>query len=150
MSDKNHKVSAILSKTADMLELDGANGYRIKAYRQAAQRIASLDRDVQQLLTEKNDVFSTIGISKQIGDKVKQIMQTNNLPELNELKKRLPTIFSQLLDVPCLGAHHVAKLYLELNVKSLADLKKALENNTLQKRADFDDTLIEQLKTSLQ
>ena len=150
VSEMNDKVSALLRKTADLLELDGANGYRIKAYRQAAQHIASLDRDIEHILKQDEDILRTIGLGEQMAEKVKQIFSTGSLTELTELENRLPSIFVTLLDLPGLLPEHVSRLYLELNITSLDDLKTALANDRVQKLQGFDEDLINTLKASLQ
>ncbi len=146
MPETNDKVSTLLWSAADLMELEGANKYRIRAYRKAAQEIASLDQNIEQFLQNGDDLTSISGVGEQLADKIKKIIETGHLPDIDELKNRLPPILGELLDLPEIRPDQVLRLYLELNINTMDDLKSALESGRVDKLPGFDASIRQELK----
>jgi DNA polymerase (family X) len=115
---------------ADMLELDGADAFRLTAYRRAAARIRESAVPVAQLaLDQKATRLSGIGAT--IESKIVEYTETGDLKALAKLRDRLPAGLVEVMHVPGLGPKTARKLWTELGVESAADLRAAAEQGRL-------------------
>jgi DNA polymerase (family X) len=116
---------------ADLLELDGADAFRLTAYRRAATRIRESAVPVAQLaLDHKATRLSGIGTT--IENKIVEYTETGDLSAIAKLRDRLPTGLVEVMHVPGLGPKTARKLYTELGVASTADLRAAAEAQQLR------------------
>ena len=76
------------------------------------------------------------GVGEAIAKKTEEIIKTGSLKYYEKLKKEIPVDFDALTAIPGMGPKHVKKLYDELGVKNLTDLKKALKNKIWYLRSD--------------
>jgi len=123
----NSDIADIFNRTADLLEIRGENPFRIRAYRNAGRTIQSLSKNVSQLLSEDGDLTRHPGIGKDLAGKIKEIVQTGSFKLLKKLKKQVPEELSELMNISGLGAKRVAKIYRELDISSVEELKQALD-----------------------
>jgi DNA polymerase (family 10) len=115
---------------ADMLELDGADAFRLTAYRRAATRIRESAVPVAQLAQEGN-ATKLSGIGTTIQNKILEFSETGDLSAIAKLRDKLPPGLVEVMHVPGLGPKTAKKLYAELGVQSAADLRRAAEEGQL-------------------
>jgi DNA polymerase (family X) len=115
---------------ADMLELDGADAFRLTAYRRAATRIRESAVPVAQLAQEGNATRLS-GIGTTIQNKILEYSETGDLSAIAKLREKLPAGLVEVMHVPGLGPKTAKKLYGELGVQSAADLRAAAEQGLL-------------------
>ena len=115
---------------ADMLELDGADAFRLTAYRRAATRIRESAVPVAQLAQEGN-ATKLSGIGTTIQNKILEFSETGDLSAIAKLRDKLPSGLVEVMHVPGLGPKTAKKLYAELGVQSAADLRRAAEEGRL-------------------
>jgi DNA polymerase (family X) len=115
---------------ADMLELDGADAFRLTAYRRAATRIRESAVPVAELAQEGN-ATKLSGIGTTIQNKIVEFSETGDLSAVAKLREKLPAGLVEVMHVPGLGPKTAKKLYSELGVQSAADLRKAAEEGRL-------------------
>jgi DNA polymerase (family X) len=115
---------------ADMLELDGADAFRLTAYRRAATRIRESAVPVAQLAQEGNATRLS-GIGTTIQNKILEYSETGDLAAIAKLREKLPSGLVEVMHVPGLGPKTAKKLYSELGVQSSADLRAAAEQGLL-------------------
>jgi DNA polymerase (family X) len=115
---------------ADMLELDGADAFRLTAYRRAATRIRESAVPVAQLAQEGNATRLS-GIGTTIQNKILEYSETGDLSAIAKLREKLPSGLVEVMHVPGLGPKTAKKLYSELGVQSAADLRAAAEQGLL-------------------
>jgi DNA polymerase (family 10) len=126
----NAELADQLDLLADLLELDGADAFRLTAYRRAATRIRESAVPVAQLaLDHKATRLSGIGTT--IENKIVEYTETGDLSALAKLRDRLPAGLVEVMHVPGLGPKTARKLHAELGVESAADLRSAAENGLL-------------------
>ncbi|MDA0658191.1 MAG: DNA polymerase/3'-5' exonuclease PolX [Planctomycetota bacterium] len=122
----NRQVSASLNQLADLLEFQGANSFRIRAYRQAAATIAACDEQVVDRLDDPLRPLTDLpGIGKDLAQKIETLARSGNLPQLEELSKQIPLSVLDLVRVPALGPKKAAVLFRELGIDNLTDLRAA-------------------------
>jgi DNA polymerase (family X) len=115
---------------ADMLELDGADAFRLTAYRRAATRIRESAVPVAQLAQEGN-ATKLSGIGTTIQNKILEYSETGDLNAVAKLREKLPAGLVEVMHVPGLGPKTARKLHAELGIQSAADLRHAAEQGRL-------------------
>ncbi len=116
---------------ADMLELDGADAFRLAAYRRAAARIRESAVPVAQLAVD-GKATRLSGIGATIEGKIVEVVDTGDMSALAKLRAKLPPGLVDVMHVPGLGPKTARKLWSELGVESLDDLRTAAEQERLR------------------
>jgi len=121
----NADIAGALERIADLLELESANPFRVRAYRNAARIVGELGRDVREMV-EKNEKLTDLpGIGDDLAGKIAEIAETGSCNLLRKLEKELPPAITELLKVQGLGPKRVRALYHELDVETIEDLQRA-------------------------
>ena len=116
---------------ADLLELDGADAFRLSAYRRAATRIRESAAPVARLALE-GTATQIPGIGATIAGKIVEDVETGDLRALAKLRDRLPAGLVEVMHVQGLGPKTARRLWDELGVQSLDDLRAAAEAQRLR------------------
>ncbi len=127
MSKNNTRVAELLRKYAGALAVEGANRFKLKAYRQAAETIEELDTDVAELVRQGADLTELPGIGKAISAIITEIIQSGTLTRLDKSLSKLPSYLVEIAARPLLDPAKVKRIYKKLGIGSLAELKKSLE-----------------------
>ncbi|OCA92967.1 DNA polymerase/3'-5' exonuclease PolX [Pseudobacillus wudalianchiensis] len=136
----------LLEKIAIYMELKGENPFKVSAFRKAA---AALETD-ERSLTEIEDMTKIPGIGKGTGAVIEEYLETGESTVLKELQDEVPSGLVPLLQLPGLGGKKIAKLYKELNVKSMADLQEACEQKKVQELPGFGAKTEEKILAAIQ
>jgi len=135
---QNTDVARIFDNLADLLEIQEANPFRVRAYRNASRTIGNLSEAVADILADSDrDLDDLPGIGKDLAGKIRTIVETGSLPQLDELKKEIPPGVVEMLGLPGIGPKKVATLYKELNVDTLENLKAAAEQGKIAELKGF-------------
>jgi DNA polymerase (family 10) len=133
----NAEIAALFGKLADLLEIEGANPFRVRAYRDAARTVGSHAKSMADLLAEGKDLSQLPSIGHDLADKIKTIVETGELPLLKEVESRTPAALSDMMKIEGLGPKRVKALYKNLNIRSLEDLKRALRSCKIRELEGF-------------
>lgn len=146
----NVDVAGVFEEIADLLEIEGANVFRIRAYRNAARTIRDLPRDVAVMVAKGEDFTELPGIGEDLAAKIKEIVETGTAAMLEEHRKRVPATLTELLKVPGVGPTRVSALYHELGVRTLDQLQKAAQEGRVRALQGFGEKterhILDQLK----
>ncbi|WP_417389070.1 DNA polymerase/3'-5' exonuclease PolX [Gimesia sp.] len=135
---QNSEIARQFEELADLLEIQGANPFRLRAYRNAARTISGLPDSVQDIVESNSGELQELpGIGKDLAEKIVIIVETSTLPQLEELKEQIPADVVRMLDIPGIGPKKVAFLFSELSIQSLDDLKAAAENGVIAEQKGF-------------
>ncbi len=118
------QVVEILERIALLLELQGENPFKIRAYRNGARALELLEGDLGTLVRE-DGLRGVAGIGEALREKIGTLVQTGRLPYYEELRAQFPAELFELFDVPGLGPKKIKALYGELGISSSADLERA-------------------------
>jgi hypothetical protein len=99
----NSDIARSLDKLADLLELEGANPFRVRAYRNAARVVGELPRAITVMTAAGEELAELPGIGKDLGEKIETLAATGHVAVLDEIERRTPPGLLALLDVPGLG-----------------------------------------------
>ena len=125
---------------ADLLELQGANPFRIRAYRNAARTIGGLSDEAAAMLARGEDLRRLPGIGDDLAGKIAEIVETGRCSALEKLRKEMPPGLADLLKVPGLGPKRVSALYHELDVHTVDQLHRAAKDGRLRTLPGFGAT----------
>ena len=134
---KNEFIAVQFELLADLLEIQGANPFRIRAYRNAARTISSTSESLSDLVIEKQDLTQFAGIGKDLAKQIEEITTKGQHSALEELRKQIPGGVLDMLRIPSVGPKKVSVFFNELGLKSLEDLKAACEAGRLSKLKGF-------------
>jgi DNA polymerase (family 10) len=133
----NADIAAIFEEISDLLEVEAANPYRIRAYRQAARMLSELPQDVRLLLKKGFDLTQLSGVGDDLAAKIIEIADTGSSGFLQRLRKQLPPVITELLQLPGLGPKRVKALYHHLDVQNLEQLHRAAQDGLIRKIPGF-------------
>ncbi|MEO1973237.1 MAG: DNA polymerase/3'-5' exonuclease PolX [Pirellulaceae bacterium] len=123
---------------ADLLEFQSSNPFRIRSYRNSARVISDLSESIATIVAESPQRLTKLdGIGKSLAEKCVTLVETGSLPQLDELRQKIPETVLQLLRIPGMGPKKAAVLYQELHIKSLDELKIACETGQVRKLSGF-------------
>ncbi len=137
MSVRNAEIAEIFDRMATLLEIQGANPFRVRAYRNAARTVGDLPRNVGDMLEEEEDLSKLPGIGKDLAGKIAEIVATGRLAALEEVEREVPAGLIDLTLLPGLGPKRVKALYEELGIRDLAGLERAARKHRLRELAGF-------------
>jgi len=132
----NTEIADLFEELADLLEIESANPFRVRAYRNAARTIRAA-RSMTELLAEGEDLSSLPGIGEDLAEKIATIVGSGKLPLLEEVRARTPSALSELMRIEGLGPKRVKQLYSELGIRSFEDLRRAVETGRVQELKGF-------------
>ena len=122
----NRDVADAFDEIADLLEVQNANPFRVRAYRNAARRIGDLGEPVASIVADPDrDLTELEGIGADLAEKIATLVESGKLPMLEELRAKIPEGLLALLRIPGLGPKKAAALYKELGISSLDMLRDA-------------------------
>ncbi len=147
---QNPDIARLFDEVADLLEIQDANPFRVRAYRNAARTIRDYPEPLADLVHEGTKPLTEIpGIGDDLAEKITEIVTTGELSLHKQLAKKLPAGLLDLLRIPGLGPKRVKLLHKKLKVKSAADLAKALDAGKVQKLKGFGPKMEEKLRAGL-
>lgn len=133
----NSEIADTFETLANLLEIEDANPFRIRAYRNAARTIRASDKSMTELIAEGVPLETLPNIGKDLAEKINTIIQTGKLPLLEKTKTEIPEGLNQLLAIEGLGPKRVKALYQQLNISSIEDLKNAISEGKIKKIQGF-------------
>ena len=135
----NEQIARVFEQLVDLLEIEGANPFRLRAYRNAARTIRSTANSFAAMVDDNTDLTEFSGIGKDLAEQIVQVTRTGRHPRLIELQERVPQGVVDMLRIPGVGPKKVAVFFKSLNLRSLDDLKAAAEAGRLASLKGFSE-----------
>ncbi len=132
---RNSQIADLFDEIADLLDLQQANPFRIRAYRNAARLLRGLQREVADMLKAGEALTDLPGIGEDLAGKIADVVETGGTELLYRLRRELPHGLVDLLRVPGLGPKRARLLHDKLGIASLARLRAAARAGRLAKVA---------------
>ena len=121
----NADIAAVFEEIADLLEIQGENPFRIRAYRNAARQMEAMGVPAADMVAGGEDLTELPGIGDDLAAKIEEIVKTGKCKALEKLRAKLPPTITTLLKLPGLGPKRVKVLYDKLDIKTIAQLRAA-------------------------
>jgi DNA polymerase (family 10) len=130
---RNAEIADVFDETADLLEIEAENPFRIRAYRNAARLLRGLRQEAADMLAAGQDLAELPGIGADLAGKIREVIDTGSTEILRRLHRKLPRSIVELLRVPGLGPKRAKLLHDRLGIESLTDLRKLAEAGKLRR-----------------
>lgn len=137
MSVHNADIASVFDEIGDLLEIEGANPFRIRAYRNAAHMLRDLPSEVATMLDKGEDLTELPGIGDDLAAKIKEIVKTGTTTVLEEHRKTVPATLTELLRIPGIGPKRVKALYHDLGIRTIDQLQKAAQDGRVRALQGF-------------
>ena len=144
----NLALAQALDELGDLYELDGAESYRVIAYRNAARSIREAPMSVAQLVREGR-ATELHGVGKTLDEKLRALLETGDIPAAQKLRAKFPTGLISVMHLPGFGARRARRLYDELGIDSLDSLRAAAEAGQIRTLRGFGAKVEEALLRAL-
>jgi DNA polymerase (family 10) len=133
----NADIAAAFGEIADLLEIQGANPFRIRAYRNAARTVSEFGRDFSTLIASGETIPHLPGIGADLAAKIHEIATTGKCALQTRLEHELPPTITELLKIPGLGPKRVSALWHELDIQTPEQLYRAARDGRIQQIPGF-------------
>lgn len=120
----NKAIANVLFETADLLEIDGQDSFRIRSYRNAAQAVENHSQQIKDLMSDPKQVLAIPGIGKGMLDKLKELLTTGKLAAQTELLEKYHPSMLQLLKIQGLGPKTIALIWSAYKVSDVDGVEK--------------------------
>jgi len=127
----NQEIADILIHISEILDIQGENPFKIRAYIKASQTIENLTYQLSSL-EDKNRIMELPGIGEGIAKKIKELLETGKLKYYEDLKKSEYAPLTEFLKIPGMGPKHAKLVYDKLRIKTVEKLRKAAEEGKLR------------------
>ena len=127
----NKAIAGVLYETADLLEIDGQDSFRIRSYRNAAEAIEGLPQAVEQLVCEPKKLLAVPGIGKSMAEKLQEICKQGKLSLHTQLLEKYQPSMLELLKIQGLGPKTIALIWSAYKVSDLAGVEKLAREGKL-------------------
>ncbi|HTQ75903.1 MAG TPA: DNA polymerase/3'-5' exonuclease PolX [Burkholderiales bacterium] len=146
----NADIARAFEEIADRLEIDDANPFRVRAYRNAARVVGELQFDIAARIRGGEALPKLPGIGPDLGGKLHELATTGRCAMLERLRRKMPPAITELLRVPGLGPKRVRALYRELDVQTLEQLQRAARDGRIRSLHGFGEKSEASLLESVQ
>jgi DNA polymerase/3'-5' exonuclease PolX len=148
---ENKDFAQLLSETADLMEIAGEDGFRIRSYRNAAAVILGHPERVQDILTNpERKVTEISGIGKGLAAVLTEIAQRGSFERRDEMLAKYPASALELLKIQGLGPKSIALLYQHHGVKTVDDLERICREQKLRELPRMGAKLEEKVLRSIE
>ena len=147
---ENVEITRVLLEVADLLEIQGANPFRVRAYRNAVRTIEGLTRSLSEMLAEEEDLTELSGIGRDIAGYIEELVETGELRLLKEIEREVPETLADLLKLEGVGPKRAERLWSELGVESVDDLQAALDEGRVQGLQGFGKKTAAKMRRSIE
>ena len=146
---RNAEIAAHIRELGVLYELDGADRFRVLAYKEAAKTIQDSPVSIEQL-SEDGRLTELPNVGKTLATKIEALLETGEIPSAEKLKAKFPASLVSVTRVPGLGAKKVRRLYDELGVTDLDSLRAAAEQEQIREMKGFGAKVEERVLAELE
>lgn len=133
----NATLARTFEEVADLLEIDGANPFRVRAYRNAARAVAEDSTPLARRLERGEDLTELPAIGKDIAAHGKELVETGRLELLDRLAERVPRSLIDVVRLPVIGPKRARELWQRLGVTTVGELEEAARGGRVARLPGF-------------
>ena len=150
MSASNREIADQFERMAAMLQITGANAFKVNANAKVARTIRDQAIQVADLAADTSALTELDGIGASSARKIVEYVQTGSIQELKDLESRVPPGLLQVLELPGLGPKTVQVLWEQASIESIDDLKKAIDDGSLLSLPRMGQKTIDNIRDSIE
>ena len=134
---ENLEIAKVLSQMADLLEIQDANPFRVRAYRNASRFVADHATPMRKLVAEEADLTALPGIGKDMAAHIRDLVESGRLTALEELTAKVPSTLIDVMELPGVGPKKAKRLWKEIGVETIEALETAAQAGEVACLAGF-------------
>ncbi len=142
-------LAEIFERIGILLEIIGADKFRVNAHSRAARAVRDAGRDVVGLAADRKALLAIEGIGPKMADKIEEFAQTGCVAELAELLAQIPPTLPELLELSGLGPKTVRVMWQEGNITCIADLQRSIDDGSILKLPRMGQKTVDNIKQSI-
>ncbi len=146
---ENVEIAGVLEELGNLLEIQGSNPFRIRAYRNAVLTVRGLTRPLAAMVEEGEDLTALPAIGKDMSAHIVELIQTGGLARLAEVSAEIPRSLVQLVKLDGVGPKKAKKLWESLGVTTVDELEVALKAGRVESLAGFGATSVAKILASI-
>ncbi len=127
---RNLEIAAVFNQIADLLEIQGANPFRVRAYRRAAQNLEGLTGNIE-VITKEGKLREIPGIGEDLANKIDEYLRTGGLEFHEQLKKDVPPGLARMVEIPSVGPKTAKQIYDQFRIQTLEELEALCKTDKL-------------------
>ena len=132
----NQEIAAFLNELSILLELQGENAFRIRAYTNAARTFEMLEESISTML-QQGTLTALKGVGQGLADLVDEFVRTGTAADLEKAKASIPPGLLDMLKIQGLGPKKIRTIHAQLGLETLEELEKACAENQLSGLSGF-------------
>jgi DNA polymerase (family 10) len=137
MSMENSEIARLLGDVAILLEIKGANPFRVRAYENAARTVEEQPIPLRDMVADGADLTALPGIGKDMAQYIREAVESGRISVLEELKREIPYTLVGLVRLPGVGPKRARKLWEALGVTTLEELEVAAAAGRIEELEGF-------------
>jgi DNA polymerase (family 10) len=145
----NSTMAHLLEQTADLMEIDGRDSFRIRSYRGAAEAVAQTTVDLVEASSDTARLLAIPGIGKSTAANLQAIVSTGTMPLREELLAKYGSSILELMKLPGMGPKTIALFWSAAQVASIDQLASAIESGKLAELPRMGQKQIEKIKKGI-
>ncbi len=134
---ENTEIARVLSDVRTLLEIQGANPFRVRAYENAARTIEEHPTPLRDLVAAAADLTELPSIGKDMASHIRELVDTGRLTVLEELQRTIPYSLIDLVRLPGVGPKRARKLWEQLGIETLDQLETAAQEGRIEALEGF-------------
>ena len=146
----NITMARLLNQTADLMEIDGADGFRIRSYRNAAEAVHQTTADLVAVCDDTARLLAIPGIGKAMAANIKALACTGTTPMRDQLLAKYGSSILELMKLPGMGPKTIALFWSAAQVNSIDLLAAAIESGRLAQLPRMGAKQIEKIKKGIE
>ena len=123
MAVHNADIAAEFNRMADLLEIEGANPFRIRAYRNAVRTVEGLTRPMRAMVEAGEDLTALPAIGKDLEEHIVELVRSGRMTRLEKLAEEFPRSLVELMRLDGVGPKKARKLFDALDIRTVDDLE---------------------------
>jgi len=141
---RNLEIAAIFNQIADLLEIQGANPFRVRAYRKAAMNLEGLTDSIE-FIAGQGTVRNIPGIGEDLADKIQEYLQSGKIEFHEQLKREIPVGLAKMVEIPSVGPKTAKLIYDQFRIQTIEDLEALCKTDKLLSVPGFKKKTIENI-----
>src|SRR5437870_7294825 len=127
---RNFEIAFVFNQIADLLEIQGANPFRVRAYRRAALNIEGLADNIETLSLE-GTLNNIPGIGSDLASKIDEYLRMGTIGFHEQLKKEVPLGLAKMVEIPSVGPKTAKEIYDRFRIETIEDLEALCKTDKL-------------------
>ena len=145
----NVTMARLLEQTADLMEIDGCDSFRIRSYRRAAEAVEQTTVDLVEACADTARLLAIPGIGKSMAANLQAIVATGSMPLRDELLGKYGSSILQLMKLPGMGPKTIALFWSAAQIASIDQLAAAIDSGKLAELPRMGQKQLEKIKKGI-